>query len=161
MRRFCLFTLLALIGVGVGGFGQGNTLVVYTYDSFVSFGPGIEIESRFEAQTGIDVQFVATADSRAMLARMLSERSNGGTSADVFIGVEVNDLSTATSENAFLPLSEAGIPNLRAISTHPMLLPSGSIWRLFSSSMRLRRGHWRGWPIGLFAQGALGWSSSI
>lgn len=116
MRQVCLFTLLVLVGVGSGGLAQGNVLMVYTYDSFISFGPGVEIESRFEAQTGIDVQFVATADSRAMLARMLNERSNGGTPADVFIGVELNDLSTATQEGAFLSLSDAEIPNLKAVA---------------------------------------------
>jgi len=104
--------LSALVPVG----GQGQTpLVVYTYDSFVSFGPASEIESRFEEISGTDVQFVATDDSRAMLARMRSERDSGGTPADVFIGVEANDLRTATRGRAFVPLDEEAVPNLARI----------------------------------------------
>jgi thiamine transport system substrate-binding protein len=91
--------------------------VIYTYDSFVSFGPAAEIEARFEAQTGIDIQFVATNDSRSMLARLLTERAGGGTPADVFIGVEVNDLVTAAEESAFIELSEQVVPNLADIAS--------------------------------------------
>lgn len=115
--RLLSFSLIALFLLSLGALGQENTLVVYTYDSFVSFGPATEIESRFEAQTGVDVQFVATDDSRSMLARMLTERDSGGTPADVFIGVEVNDLSTATEDGAFLSLSESEIPNLQHIDS--------------------------------------------
>jgi len=108
-----LALLLAAL-VPVGGHGQ-TPLVVYTYDSFVSFGPASEIESRFEEISGTDVQFVATDDSRAMLARMRSERDSGGTPADVFIGVEANALRTATRGRAFVPLDEEAVPNLARI----------------------------------------------
>jgi len=114
MRKTLSFALCALLFVGFGGLGQ-SVLLVYTYDSFVSFGPAREIAARFEALTGAQVQFVASEDSRSMLARMLTERASGGTSADVFVGVEANDLATATEEGAFLPLSESDVPNLQEI----------------------------------------------
>jgi len=111
MRSIAL-VLMALVLVSLGGFGQGNPLVVYTYDSFVSFGPAQQIQTLFEAQTGATVQFVATNDSRAMLARLLNERSGAGTPADVFVGVELNDLDQATREGAFVPLRSSDVPNL-------------------------------------------------
>lgn len=114
MRKVISLVLFVLLALGHGSLGQ-SPLLVYTYDSFVSFGPAREIAARFEALTGAQVQFVASEDSRSMLARMLTERASGGTSADAFIGVEANDLTTATEEGAFLALSEAKIPNLKAI----------------------------------------------
>ncbi len=115
--RLLSFSLIALFLLSLGALGQENTLVIYTYDSFVSFGPATEIEARFEAETNADVQFVATDDSRSMLARLLTERDSGGTPADVFIGVEVNDLSTATEDGAFISLNEDEIPALQQIDS--------------------------------------------
>ena len=106
-------TVLALLGLG--SVAQTNPLVVYVYDSFVSFGPAKAIETRFEAKFGGDVQFVATSDSRAMLARLLNEHAAGNTPADVFIGVEANDLATATEQPLFVALDEVQVPNLNQI----------------------------------------------
>jgi len=113
MRSMAL-VLMTLVLVNLGGFGQGSALVVYTYDSFVSFGPAKQIQAMFKAQTGATVQFVATDDSRAMLARLLNERSGAGTPADVFVGVELNDLDQATREGTFVPLSARDVPNLES-----------------------------------------------
>lgn len=110
--RSMVLVLMALVLVNLGGLGQGSPLVVYTYDSFVSFGPAKQIQTMFKAQTGTTVQFVATGDSRAMLSRLLNERSGAGTSADVFVGVELNDLDKATRGGAFVPLGAGDVPNL-------------------------------------------------
>jgi len=105
---------LALLGGAGITQAQADKLVIYTYDSFVSWGPAKFIEEEFERRTGIDVQFVATGASREMLARLIAERDAGGTPADVFLG-EINDVPKAKKFDLFLPLCACDIPLFREI----------------------------------------------
>ncbi len=105
-----LLGILALVATGWGK----ETLVVYTYDSFVSWGPAAQIEKEFEAKYDCDLQFVAGGGAKAMLSRLLSEREDGGTPADLFMG-ELNDVPRIVDYNLFLPVSQRGIPNLAVI----------------------------------------------
>ncbi|MFW6071545.1 MAG: thiamine ABC transporter substrate-binding protein [Candidatus Bipolaricaulota bacterium] len=92
-----------------------SKLVVYTYDSFVSYGMGPALEEKFEEKYDLDLQFVATGDSRQMLSRLKRELRNDETQADVFVGVERNDAPLATREDIFLPLTEEDIPTLSSV----------------------------------------------
>ena len=119
-RWTALALVLALIGLlfgqpTVSSAQSENPLTVYTYDSFVSFGAADVITETFRAQTGRDVRFVATADSRTMLSKLISEREAGGTPADAFVGVEVNDLGTARENDVFQRLSTNDVPNLEHV----------------------------------------------
>ncbi|MGI6083398.1 MAG: thiamine ABC transporter substrate-binding protein [Limnochordia bacterium] len=98
------------------GIGEGKPrLVVYTYDSFVSWGPANEIETGFERMHDVDVVFVAPASSGEMLARLISEMETGGSEADVFVGLSDTYLSRVHSRNVFRPIDPAKVPNLRVI----------------------------------------------
>jgi thiamine transport system substrate-binding protein len=112
MRGKVLLALLVAALAGVGALGR-ETLLVYTYDSFASWGPAAYLEQAFEAAHDVDVQFVATGDSRAMLARMMAERDAGIRTADVFIGIEAADV--ARVRDLFVPLSVERLPSLAAI----------------------------------------------
>lgn len=102
-------------------------LVVYTYDSFVSYGMGPVLKKEFEQKYSADLQFVSTGGSREMLSRLKRELRAGKATADVFVGVERNDTPLATETDVFLPLDRKDIPVLSAV---PKDLVFGSSLRL-------------------------------
>lgn len=119
-RWIALVAMLGLVGLLVGQPTVSNAqedqpLTVYTYDSFVSYGAADVISNTFREKTGRNVRFVATADSRTMLSKLISERESGGTPADAFVGVEVNDLGTARENDVFQRLSTEDVPNLEHV----------------------------------------------
>lgn len=106
----------------------GMELVVYTYDSFVSWGPARQIEQAFEAaHPGVDLIWVAPGDSSEMLARLLAERETGGTPADVFLGIADTELARALAHGVFQPYDPALIPNLAYIPQELMFDPTGHV----------------------------------
>jgi thiamine transport system substrate-binding protein len=117
-RRILMAAALScclLLGVGAASGQQPSSrpLTVYTYSSFVSFGAADVVAQAFQEQTGAQIQFVATGDSRTMLAKLIAEReATGQAPADVFIGVEVNDLAIAQRNDLFLPLTLDDVPEL-------------------------------------------------
>ena len=119
------FVILVVSLFGLVGFGQSPKpkLIVYTYDSFASWGPARSIEGAFEEMHPVDVQFIATADSRAMLVKLVEERAAGKQGADVFIGVEAADLSRIAEYDLFLPLTPAEIPHLASLPSALLIDP--------------------------------------
>ncbi|ARE40806.1 Thiamin ABC transporter, substrate-binding component [Rhodovulum sp. P5] len=75
-------------------------LTVYTYDSFVSdWGPGPAVEAAFEEICGCDLQFVASGDGAALLARIRLEGAR--TRADVVLGLDTNLTAAAAETGLF------------------------------------------------------------
>jgi thiamine transport system substrate-binding protein len=90
-------TLLAVTFVGAAAMAA-EELYVYTYDSFVSWGPAAAIEEAFEAaHPGVDLIWVAPGSSSETLSRMIAEIGAGGTEADVFLGISDADLTRASA----------------------------------------------------------------
>jgi thiamine transport system substrate-binding protein len=108
---------------------QGKaTIVAYTYSSFASYGAADVVRKAFKKATGANVRFVATGDSRAMLAKFLAERSaTGEVPADAFVGVEINDAGIANSKNIFIPLTITDVPNLREVPKSLRFDPTGAL----------------------------------
>lgn len=127
--RTLLVTAVALLGVCLVCFGQAadTPFVVYTYDSFASWGPASSIEQAFEATHPVDVRFVAVADSRSMLTRLLQERQAGRQGADVFIGIEAAELARTQRLELFVSIPPEDVPNLAAVDPALLLDPSGSL----------------------------------
>jgi len=123
MRKVLFAALLLALGLLFIGQAQVPKLVVYTYDSFASWGPAKFIEEEFERTHQVDVQFVATADSRAMLAKLIREREAGEQGADVFIGVEAADLPTVWAHGLFTPLTAEEVPELAHIPSGLLIDP--------------------------------------
>jgi thiamine transport system substrate-binding protein len=94
-----LVTALALLAP-LAAAAEGPTLTVYTYDSFVTdYGPGPEVEKRFEAVCGCDLKLVAAGDGAALLGRLKLEGAR--TEADVVLGLDAN-LTAAAAETGLI-----------------------------------------------------------
>lgn len=133
LRRVALVALLIGLGLGWGQSfslaqaGEGSKLVVYVYDSFVAWGPAKFIEAEFEKRNlGIDLEFVATGPTRAMLARLVNELISGGTPADVFLG-EINDVPRLKQFDILIPITESEVPNLKSVSKELLLDPDRTL----------------------------------
>ena len=84
------------------GTAQAETLRVYTYESFVSeWGPGPEIEKRFEARCGCDLEFVGLQDGVALLNRLKLEGAQSD--ADVILGIDDALVAEAEKLGLFAP----------------------------------------------------------
>ncbi|MGC9075398.1 MAG: thiamine ABC transporter substrate-binding protein [Candidatus Bipolaricaulaceae bacterium] len=122
MRKF--FVLLAAVTV----LGVAKELVVYTYDSFVSWGPAQAIKERFEAMfPDVRLTWVAVGDSSEMLARLIAELRLGTTQADVFLGLADVELPRALANEVFLPYDPAKIPNLADVPPELLFDPTGHV----------------------------------
>ncbi|MFQ5796413.1 MAG: thiamine ABC transporter substrate binding subunit [Candidatus Bipolaricaulia bacterium] len=128
MQRWTMgMVFLIILLIGLTGLAKGRELVVYTYDSFVSWGPAKYIEERFEAIYGVDIVFVATGDSGEMLSKLIAERDAGGTPADIFIGIGSTDLPRVKRHNLFTPLTEDDVPQLYRIPNDLRVDETGSV----------------------------------
>ncbi len=108
-----LKALLVVTIAGAAALGA-EEFYVYTYDSFVSWGPAARIEEAFEAtHPGVDLVWVAPGGSSETLSRMIAEIEAGGTPADVFLGISDADLVRAS---AYLqPYAPDLVPNIAHI----------------------------------------------
>ncbi len=71
-----------------------DTVVVYAYDSFASeWGPGPEISTRFEEETGITVELKSVGDAGQVLQKAILEKDDPA--ADVLIGIDNNLITRA------------------------------------------------------------------
>lgn len=107
--------LVFILSLPLHTLGEQKELVVYTYDSFVSWGPAKFIEKEFEKETGAEVRFVAPGDSRKMINRLKRELEKGKTTADIFLGIESNDVPLVKGEGIFMDLNLSALPNLRKV----------------------------------------------
>ena len=112
--------LLATVVIGTGK----ERLVVYTYDSFVSWGPAAALEEVFESQHDCDLQFIAAGGAKTTLSRLLAERDASGTKADLFMA-EVNEVPRIMNYDLFLPVTKEDIPNLALVPEELLLDPGG------------------------------------
>ncbi len=126
MRTSMVILALAVV-VAVGVLAAGSEkLVVYTYDSFVSWGPAKTIQKEFEARYNCDVEFVTAGGAKATLSRLVAERQAGGTPADVFMA-EMNEVPRIQTYDLFMPLTQKGVPNLALVPQALQLDPSGAL----------------------------------
>lgn len=107
---------------------SAQQLYVYTYDSFVSWGPAQDLEAGFEAlHPGVDVVFVAPGDSGDALARLIAELESGGTDADVFLGIGDTQVPRALARGLFEPYDAALLPNLADVPEELLFDATGHI----------------------------------
>lgn len=122
MRKLWVLILaLALLG-------SARELVVYTYDSFVSWGPALAIKEKFEALfPGVTLTWVAVGDSSEMLSRLIAELRLGLPTADVFLGLADVELPRALGHTVFQPYDPARIPNLADVPSDLIFDPTGHV----------------------------------
>jgi thiamine transport system substrate-binding protein len=86
---------------------EDKTLVVYTYDSFVSeWGAGPKIAPLFEKATGIKVKFLSKGDGGQLLSSLILEK--GHSDADVVLGLDNFLAPKALSSGLFRAYKPAG-----------------------------------------------------
>ncbi|MDE0111344.1 MAG: thiamine ABC transporter substrate binding subunit [Albidovulum sp.] len=102
MKKFLISAVACVVAQTGGAFAGGQTLTVYTYDSFVSdWGPGPQIEAAFERSCACDLKFVAAGDGAAVLSRILLEGER--TEADIVLGLDTNLTAAARKSGLFAP----------------------------------------------------------
>lgn len=96
-----------------GAFAQVPVLTVYTYDSFnTEWGPGPGVAAAFEEICDCDLQFTATGDGAAMLARLRLEGARSD--ADIVLGLDTNLTAAAV---------EAGLVAEHGLTAGGLTLP--------------------------------------
>ncbi|MHA3916161.1 thiamine ABC transporter substrate binding subunit [Halovulum sp. GXIMD14793] len=98
------FTPIALGALLLAGAAQAQdrTLLIYTYDSFISeWGPGPVIEKAFEETCDCDLQFVGAGDGAALLSRLRLEGARS--EADIVLGIDTSLLAEAKQTDQFAP----------------------------------------------------------
>ncbi len=78
-----------------------ETLTIYTYDSFVSYGLPEATNSLFEKKYNCKVVYKTFGGVGATLNRLILEKKNP--QADLFVGLNMNNLQKAFNEDLFIP----------------------------------------------------------
>jgi thiamine transport system substrate-binding protein len=117
--------VIAMLAIGIIGISK-ETLVVYTYDSFVSWGPAGELKEVFEARYDCNLEFVTAGGGKATLSRLLAEREAGGTDADLFMA-EVNDVPRVATYDLFLLVTVEDIPNIAFVPQDLLLAQTAGL----------------------------------
>ena len=101
----------------------GETLTVYTYESFISeWGPGAKIKANFEKTCDCTVNYVGLGDGVAMLNRVKLEGKN--TEADIVLGLDTNLTAEAAATGFFAEhKQDASKANTPIPWTDPLFLP--------------------------------------
>ncbi len=78
-----------------------ETLTIYTYESFVSdWGPGPEVQRKFESQCDCTIEWVAEGDAATLLTALRLEGDAGR--ADVVLGLDTNLMAEAVQAGVVL-----------------------------------------------------------
>lgn len=112
--HFVLLSLMAaaLLGGMTGcAASKGGSLVVWTYDSFVSeWGPGSPVAKLFKEKTGLEVEFVSKGDGGALLSALLAGGKSAG--ADLVVGLDNNSMQRALGSGLFAKSSPSNLSSL-------------------------------------------------
>jgi len=108
-----------------GLWAEDNSLVVYTYDSFIAdWGAGPIVAPAFEKATGIKIRFVSKGDGGQLLSSLILEKDHPG--ADVALGLDNFLAPKALGSGLFRPYSPAGygaVPAGLKLDTTNRLIP--------------------------------------
>ena len=113
MKKIITLTLLLMICISPLLVAR-EKIVVYTYDSFVSWGPAAALKEAFFKQYNCDVEYVTAGGGKATLSRLIAERDAGTYNADLFMA-ELNDVPRIAKYGLFLPVTSEDIPNLASV----------------------------------------------
>jgi thiamine transport system substrate-binding protein len=104
--------LLAAIQLSAESGSDDKSLVVYTYDSFVSeWGAGPKIAPLFEKATGIKVKFLSKGDGGALLSTLLLEKDS---EADLVLGLDNFLAPKALATGLLRPYAPKGFASIPA-----------------------------------------------
>ncbi len=110
MKRILLIALILVLASSVFAgcaksspkkTGEVPTLVIYSYDSFVSYGLPKATNKIFEEKYHCKVEYRTFGGVGSGLNRLILEKDNP--QADLFVGLNMNNLQKALDENLFVP----------------------------------------------------------
>ncbi len=103
-RIIVLFLVILLLSVGLTGCRQKEsaeeTLTIYSYDSFVSYGLPDATNKLFEEKYNCKIEYRTFGGVGATLNRLILEKNNP--QADLFVGLNMNNLARALEEEIFI-----------------------------------------------------------
>ncbi len=79
---------------------EKETLVIYSYDSFVSYGLPKATNALFEKKYNCKIEYRTYGGVAATLNRLIIEKNNS--QADVLVGLNINNLQKALNKNLFV-----------------------------------------------------------
>jgi len=101
MRIIYLLSCLFVINSFTVNANHANTLIIYTYESFVSeWGPGPIIKKKFEDKFKTHLKYLTVDSAATLLTKIILEGSS--TKADIVLGLDMNLLDEAKKSNIFL-----------------------------------------------------------
>ncbi len=103
---------------------EKETLVIYSYDSFVSYGLPKATNSSFEQKYNCKVEYRTFGGVGATLNRLIIEK--GKPQADIFVGLNMNNLQKALDKNLFIsykPKDYTAIPEQYVIDKDWRVIP--------------------------------------
>ncbi|MGC9125632.1 MAG: thiamine ABC transporter substrate-binding protein, partial [Caldisericaceae bacterium] len=134
-----IFVLLAAVFVGCKTAPkQPQTLTIYTYDSFISYGLPDATNKIFEEKNNCKIEYKSFGGVDATLNRLILEQANP--QADVFVGLNMNEFQKALDKDLFLsykPADFSVIPQEYRLDSSWKLIPfdgPNSIAILYDSS---------------------------
>jgi thiamine transport system substrate-binding protein len=108
------FLVVLLIFISFTGCSEKQTvqqmLTIYTYDSFISYGLPDTTNKIFENEYNCKINYVSFGDSEQSLNRLILEK--GSSQADIFVGVNIDDLSKALNNDLFISYKPKSIDNI-------------------------------------------------
>jgi thiamine transport system substrate-binding protein len=108
---FLSWAFVPLSSAQNAGSNDARTLVIYTYDSFISdWGAGPKIAPLFEKATGIKIKFVAKGDGGQLLSSILLEKDRS--EADLVLGLDNFLAPKALASGLFRPYIPAGLDKI-------------------------------------------------
>lgn len=99
--------VMAVTYVGVSEAQNREELVIYAYDSFISWGLAEATIHKFEAANNCQVTLIGTGDAGQVLNRAILEKDNP--QADIVVGVDNNYLAKALQHDILTPYTPKNI----------------------------------------------------
>lgn len=125
-----LYSVAAVIAYASQARAAPAQLIVITYDSFVSqWGPGPEVEKRFEKICQCDLVFIGAGDGAALLTRLRLQGKNS--EADIVLGLDNNLMSEAAKSGLFQEHGLNNHNNLPIEFDDPVFMPYDWGWFSF------------------------------
>jgi thiamine transport system substrate-binding protein len=113
------FVVLVIVGAVVGAAyllasekEKEGELVIYCYDSFVSWGLGPEVEAAFEVKYGVNISIVKCGDVGGLIGRLDAEKKDP--KADVAVGIDNSMLHIALDKGILSTFKPSNIDRANA-----------------------------------------------
>lgn len=110
MKKMIIILMVVATGFGLTDFGyaqEKEELVIYAYDSFISWGLAEATMGKFEEANNCKITLIATGDAGQVMSRVVLEKENP--QADIVVGIDNNYLAKALKHDILAPYTSKNI----------------------------------------------------